>query len=68
MRKKNCCIYIKYMTVHEITRYGQRVVIKIHIHKMVYIYPYIYMSCMIFHSNTPQSEITIHIFVLHVPL
>lgn len=23
---------------------------------------------MIFHSNTPQSEITIHILVLHVPL
>lgn len=32
------------------------------------IYIHIYMSCMIFHSNTPQSEITIHIFVLHVPL
>lgn len=29
---------------------------------------YLYISCMIFHSNTPQSEITIHIFVLHVPL
>lgn len=30
------------------------------------IYIHIYMSCMIFHSNTPQSEITIHILVLHV--
>lgn len=32
------------------------------------IYIHIYMSCMIFHSNTPQSEIIIHILVLHVPL
>lgn len=30
------------------------------------IYIFIYMSCMIFHSNTPQSEITLFIYLFYM--